>query len=182
MMNTMNISNGFISTWKAKLHELSRELLKSKDLKKYYQKLDVDTNNVNVHLAIFNEPFLSLIFAGKKTIESRFSKNKISPFYKAKKGDIVFIKKSGGAVLGYFIVGDAHYYNMPKDEELKAIKNKYSEGICTFATSDFWERRISARYISLLEIVAIKKIHPFSIDKKDRQAWAIINNLSNETT
>ena len=34
----------------------------------------------NVHVAIVNEPFLGYIKNGKKTIESRFTKNKIAPY------------------------------------------------------------------------------------------------------
>lgn len=34
----------------------------------------------NLHLGIFTEPRLTYMLEGKKTIESRFSKNKILPF------------------------------------------------------------------------------------------------------
>lgn len=33
-----------------------------------------------IHLGIFNEPCLSYMLDRKKTIESRFSKNKIAPY------------------------------------------------------------------------------------------------------
>ncbi len=175
MKNITNISNGSTITWKAKLLDLSNNLIKEDVLAIHYKDEKIDIACINVHLAIFNEPFLSLIFEGKKTIESRFSKNRINPFEKAKKGDIIFIKKSGSQVLGFFVVGQTYYYHLPKERDLNKIKNKYSEAICSSATVDFWESRNSARYISLLEITETKHLQPFNIDKRDRMAWVTLN-------
>ena len=47
---------------------------------------------VNLHLAIVAQPFYSYMLSGKKTIESRFSINKCSPYLKVKDKDIMFIK------------------------------------------------------------------------------------------
>jgi len=53
-----------------------------------------------IHLAIFIEPYLDLIFKGKKTIESRFSINKILPYHKIQIGDVILLKKSSGKIEG----------------------------------------------------------------------------------
>jgi ASC-1-like (ASCH) protein len=174
MKNTTNTSNGSTNTWKAKLIELFKNIQNDDELKSYYHDNNFNLLNAKVHLGVFNEPFLSLIFEEKKTIESRFSKNKISPFNKAQKGDIVFLKKSGGPISGFFIVKNIHYYETPSNEELNHIKKEYSEGICVNAVNDFWEKRIAARYISLLEIECTKRLKPFLIDKKDRLAWIVV--------
>lgn len=60
-----------------------------------------DIKNRTIHLGVFTEPYLSLMLNGVKTIESRFSKNKILPYNQISKNDIVIIKKSGGQILGY---------------------------------------------------------------------------------
>ena len=46
----------------------------------------------NLHLGIFTEPYLTYMLNGEKTIESRFSKNKIAPYNKIDKSDIVIVK------------------------------------------------------------------------------------------
>ena len=39
-----------------------------------------EIKNTQLHLGIFTEPYLTYMLDGKKTIESRFSKNKIAPY------------------------------------------------------------------------------------------------------
>lgn len=131
-------------------------------------------DNAGVHLAIFIEPFFSLLFSGKKTIESRFSINNVAPFRQVYAGDLVFIKKSGGPISGYFIVGKVHYYAKPSTDEQQKIELTFGKGICTEAVQDFWERRSSAHFISIFEIKSVVKFSPLIIDKKDRRAWAVI--------
>ncbi|KKQ35404.1 MAG: hypothetical protein US51_C0006G0001, partial [Microgenomates group bacterium GW2011_GWA2_37_6] len=52
------------------------------------------------HLAIFKGDGAEKILTGKKTIESRFSKNKIAPYGVVSAGDLVYMKLSGGAIIG----------------------------------------------------------------------------------
>lgn len=47
--------------------------------------------NKNVHLGIFSDPYLTYMLDGLKSIESRFSKNRIAPYNKITKDDIVII-------------------------------------------------------------------------------------------
>ena len=63
-----------------------------------------------IHLAILIEPYLSFILNGKKTIESRFSINRIAPFDKIQTGDIVLLKRAGGPLVGISQVINAWFY------------------------------------------------------------------------
>ena len=47
----------------------------------------------SVHLAILLEPYLQYILDGTKTVESRFSKNRIAPYNMVEPGDVVLLKK-----------------------------------------------------------------------------------------
>ncbi|RBP05022.1 hypothetical protein DFR50_1376 [Roseiarcus fermentans] len=38
------------------------------------------SSRVGIHLAIFAEPFLSMVLSGEKTIESRFRRNRCAPY------------------------------------------------------------------------------------------------------
>src|ERR1700680_4435376 len=53
-----------------------------------------------IHLAVFVEPFLGYVLDGSKTVESRFSVNRCAPFGKVSRGDVVLLKRAGGAVVG----------------------------------------------------------------------------------
>ena len=67
------------------------------------EEMDIITKS-KLHLGVFSEPCLSYMLEGKKTIESRFSKNKILPYEKIKEDDIVIVKASGGNVVAYFTI------------------------------------------------------------------------------
>ncbi|MCI9434957.1 MAG: hypothetical protein HFI86_06785 [Bacilli bacterium] len=57
-----------------------------KNLGQQLSKQDIDKiKNQKIHLGIFSEPYLTYMLEGKKTIESRFSKNKIVPYNKIQK-------------------------------------------------------------------------------------------------
>lgn len=161
--------------WKDKLiSQLTKELKQDSDWKSIYEKVLNKEKGVGVHLAIFNEPYLSLIFEGKKKIESRFSINRISPFGRIKKGDLIVLKKSGGAVMGFFIAGEIEYFNNLDNKILKKIENEYGDLICSNIDKSFWKERTKSNYATLVAVKKIKKISPFHIDKKDRMSWVVL--------
>lgn len=121
-----------------------------------------------VHLGIFTNPYLDLMLQGKKTIESRFSKNKIAPYQKIAPKDTVFIKESGGPIVGFFTVKEVLFFDL-KQIDIRDIKEKYNERI--LATEDFWRQKESSNYATLLKIENLTSIKPFKIDKKGMQTW-----------
>lgn len=128
-------------------------------------------NGNSLHLGIFNQPFYAFIMSGDKTIESRFSINKCSPYGKAKKNDIVFIKETGKSICSYSIVSDVKYYSKEeKNLDLELLKANYSKEICAI-DNNFWQDRINKNYASLLWITEPKTIIPFSIEKRDKRGW-----------
>lgn len=130
--------------------------------------------SVGIHLAIFNEPFLSLVYDGKKTIESRLSINKISPFAKIKKGDIILLKESGGFINGIFIAGNVRFYHNLNSKSKDEIESLYGVNICTSIDKHFWEHNTEAKYATLIEVEQVKKTTPFKCSKSDRRGWSIV--------
>lgn len=128
----------------------------------------------SIHLAIVNEPYLKYILQGKKTIESRFTKNCVSPYKKISPNDIVLMKRAGQSVGAYFIVSNVIYFESTP-EVLNNLKETYSEQIC--ADEDFWKVREGKKYITLIQIKEIKKLkESIVVEKKDKRGWVTINN------
>lgn len=160
--------------WKGKLiNYLIEQLKDDSQWGNTIEKMLVDTS-VGVHLAIFNEPFLSLIYSREKKIESRFSMNKISPFEKVRKGDVIILKESGGLVTGVFIAGEVKFYHGLNKKTLEQIEISYGNEICSAYDKGFWKDRTKAKYASLIEVKKVKKILPFKSEKKDRSGWSIL--------
>lgn len=160
--------------WKENLiKKVIIELKRDNNWKNVIRKIEYN-EEIGVHLAVFNEPFLSLIFSGDKKIESRFSKNKISPYKKIHKGDIVVLKASGGPVLGLFLADDVKFYNGTKEGWLNNIESEYSELICSKYDPHFWNNRSKSQYATFISVKNVKKFNPFKIDKTDRTGWSVI--------
>jgi hypothetical protein len=167
--------------WKGKLINYIIEQLKDdSQWKNTIEKILVD-NSVGIHLAIFNEPFLSLVYSKEKKIESRFSMNKICPFEKVRKGDVIILKESGGFVNGVFLAGEIKFYQGLNKEILEQIESVYGKEICSSYDKNFWKSRTKAKYASLIEVKKVKKITPFKSEKNDRSGWSILREgISND--
>lgn len=122
----------------------------------------------NIHLGVFSEPYLTYMLKGEKTIESRFSKNRIAPYNQITKDDMVIVKKSGSDVFGYFTIKDVLFIdlNVTSIEEIKA---KYDKQLCVDET--FWTSKKNSNYATLLIIDKMCKLKPFHINKKGMQTW-----------
>lgn len=121
-----------------------------------------------IHLGIFSEPYLTYMLDGKKTIESRFSKNKIIPYNQITKDDIVIVKKSSGNVLGYFTIKDVLFFDL-NTISIEEIKSKYNKQLCVDET--FWISKKNSNYATLIIIDNLFKLNPFHINKKGMQTW-----------
>jgi len=81
------------------------------------------------HLAIMRKSWCltEKILRGEKTIESRWYKNKISPFDKIKVEDIVYFKDSGEPVKMKAEVSDVKQFSDLTPEKVRNILEKYGE-------------------------------------------------------
>lgn len=122
----------------------------------------------NMHLGIFTEPYLTYMLEGKKTIESRFSKNKILPYNEISKNDIVIVKKSSGNVVAYFTIKEVLFFNL-NEIPINEIKNMYGKELCV--EENFWLSKKDSNYATLIIIDKIIKLNPFHISKKGMQTW-----------
>lgn len=139
----------------------------------------VSNDGIGLHMAIFNEPFLSAILDKRKLYESRFSIKRINPYRKVYNGDIVLIKRNAGKVIGFFVVGKVDYWIKNNKTSLHQLEIEYAEKICSNLDSDFWKNRINCKYGTFIEIREIHLFKSFGIDKQDRTTWIILKERYN---
>ena len=123
----------------------------------------------SAHLALMTEPCLTHLLNGEKTIESRFSRNKIAPYGKVSVGDVIIIKRSCGPILGVFEASAVEYIEFSADSEVLAVKEKYNSKI--LAPEDFWSRKLSSRYATLIDVGNLYTFEPIPISWINRQSW-----------
>lgn len=122
-----------------------------------------------LHLAVMREPYLQLLLDGQKTIESRFSINRVSPFEDVDAGDILALKQSSGPVVGLAVVEHAAFYELdPPTWQL--LRAQFAGPLCA-EDDDFWTVRVRARYATLITVEHVHRIDPIRVKKRDRRAW-----------
>jgi len=123
----------------------------------------------NIHIAVMSEPFLTYVFNGKKTVESRFSLHKVAPFNKVHVGDSVLLK--AGLVVGCFTVGWVKYFDLTS-LPIQMIAANYNEAIC--GSPDFWRGKSTKRYATLVGVTKVRRLTSIAIKKRDRRGWVSI--------
>ncbi len=126
------------------------------------------------HLAIFKGEGTEKILSGKKSIESRFSKAKIAPFGAVSSGDLVYIKPSGGEIIGQFRVKKVIYFDGLTQDDVLDIKKRYEKEISV--DEEYWLGKSKAKYASLIFIGNSARFitSPVKIPKKDQRGWVVL--------
>lgn len=127
------------------------------------------------HLAIFKGEAGEAILSGKKTIESRFSKVRKSPFGLISNGDLVYIKPSGEDIIGQFRVKKVFFFDNLDLSDLSYLRNLYGEGLSV--EKEYWEKNKNARYGTLIFIGDCTRFitSPVKFRKKDLRGWVVLD-------
>ncbi|MBD9627989.1 ASCH domain-containing protein [Ensifer sp. ENS06] len=121
-----------------------------------------------VHLAVFSQPYLDLVLAGDKKIESRFSRNRCAPFDEIRQGDIILLKEVSGPVCGIALASRIWFFDLD-NEPIEAIRQQYGGAI--LADDEFWLQKEESSFATLIELTNPTSIEPLAFDKRDRRGW-----------
>ena len=134
-------------------------------------------NGKSLHLAVFTEPFLTFLMAGKKTVESRFSLNGCAPYDQVAPGDVVLLKRSGDEIVGLAHVSCVQHLTRRTDwHELRA---QYQQQLCA-ADDNFWDDVQDADYASLMWFDMIRSLPLIECEKRDRRGWVVIKHATEQ--
>lgn len=130
-------------------------------------KIQIAENN-GLHLAVFSEPFLSLLLSNRKTADIRMSQARCAPFGTVHTGDIVLIKEVSGPIRAAATVSKVHSF-LTAVTSISKIRDMYGKMLC--APDAFWSRRKAAKYATVIELEHVWMIEPITVPKRDRRAW-----------
>jgi hypothetical protein len=128
-----------------------------------------DAAGTAVHVAVMVEPYLTKIERGEKYIESRLTKMNISPFERARPGDVILFKRSGGAIVAMAEVDNVRFEILNAPHNLAELVEEYSDGLSY--EPEYVASKAEARYASLLWISGVQGVQSLPIEKRGRQAW-----------
>jgi len=137
------------------------------------------------HLAIMRKSWglLPKILSGEKRIESRWYKNKYSPWDKIGKGDIVYFKNSGDPVSLKVGVDKVIQFSNLAPQKVREILEKYGkeDGLGIEDVPKFFQIFKDKRYCILVFLKDPEKIKPFEVNKEGfgmMSAWITVDNIS----
>lgn len=139
----------------------------------YLSDATLPRSRIGIHLAIFSEPFLSMVLTGEKTVESRFSRNRCAPYGEIDDGDIILLKEVAGPICGLVLARRAWCYDLTC-EPIDRIRNRFGAGIG--ADDAFWFSCADALYATLIELETPTAIAPINCDKRDRRGWVSLRS------
>ena len=132
---------------------------------------NVQTIQTGEHVAILRQPYLDMILDGKKVVESRLSARKIAPYGRVHKGDLVYLKLSGGDIVGTAVV-DSTVSVSGTNEWVLSLRDKWNDQI--HGDDAYWESKSNARYGTLIWLTDIQRITPIPYKKRDSRAWVVV--------
>lgn len=124
------------------------------------------------HIAVFIGNAIAKILMGEKTVESRLTFNKIAPYLCVQKNDEIFLKESGGRIIGKVIVDNALFFDKLNGEKIGKIRKEYGKEIG--AADDFWKNKSRSRFATIIFLKNPQRfLSPIKYKKKDRRAWVV---------
>ena len=126
------------------------------------------------HLAIFKGDGAKKILTGEKTIESRFARGRIAPYGVVSCGDLVYIKPSGGEIIGQFKVKKVIFFDNLDLSDLSNLKEKYGKQLAV--DEDYWKGKDKSKYATLIFVGESTKFitSPIKLKKKDLRGWVVL--------
>jgi ASC-1-like (ASCH) protein len=132
---------------------------------------------MNYHLVILKKPYLDAILAGRKKIESRFTKSRQYACGRVSAGDKLFLKESSGPVCATATVEAVRNFEDLTPNRIIEIKQQYNQHI--LGSDEYWQSRNDCRSGFLVWLEDVKSISPVRINKKDWRAWVVLTEKNN---
>ena len=124
------------------------------------------------HIAILRQPFFDMVLSGEKTIESRWAMNRIAPYKKVEKGDVILLKETGKDVTATARVKEVAFYELtPKIVE--DIRVKFGKQIGTDKFED-WQSTLHKKYCTLIWLEDVKKIESMKVPRSNGAGWIVL--------
>ena len=127
------------------------------------------------HIAILRQPFFDMVLNGEKTIESRWSMNKIALYKKVNIGDEILLKLTGQPVTATAKVQDVKYYQLTSDI-VEDIRIKYGKQIGTDKFED-WQDTKQKKFCTLIWLKDVKKITPLVVPRSNGAGWIVLKDF-----
>lgn len=124
------------------------------------------------HIAILRQPFFDMVLSGEKTIESRWSMNKVAPYGKVSVGDEILLKETGKDVTAVATAEKVLFFKLTP-EIVEEIRVKYGKQIGTDKFEN-WQKTLQKKYCTLIWLKDVKPIQPIKVKRSNGAGWLLM--------
>jgi hypothetical protein len=122
------------------------------------------------HVAIIDAHAAEALLAGRKRVETRFSRTRRAPFGRANRHDIIHFKVSGGAIIGTCSVTRVRTLADLTPSRITALRRELDRAVA--APYAYWAARRHCRYATLLWLSPLAAPPPgLRIPRQYGTAW-----------
>jgi len=131
----------------------------------------------NCHLVVLKRPYLEAILAGRKRIESRFTRTRQFFWGRVLPGDKLFLKESSGAVCAVATVSAVKRFEDLTPIKIVEIRKQYDKDIG--GSDEYWRSKADCRFCILVWLQEVRVIGPVKIGKRDWRGWVVLTEKEN---
>jgi hypothetical protein len=129
---------------------------------------------LRTHLAVMVEPYLTRVLSGEKTIESRFARVRAAPYGQIAPGDLIWLKRAGGPIMGSARVAEVHQYAGLTPERVDMLLARWGAALRLEAA--FIARIRGCRYATLIWLGDVRALPaPIRYERRDRRGWVVLD-------
>jgi len=139
----------------------------------FWGEYEKENCRISVHLAILRRSYLDLILNLEKTVESRFSVDRRTPYDCVAVGDVVLLKQVSGPILGIARAANVWFFEL-NDKQFKSIQKNFAEDL-RIEDPHMWARIKKSSYATLIRLDNVRRINPIAFPKRDQRAWIVFS-------
>ena len=125
------------------------------------------------HLAIFLKGVAEKVLKGEKSVEIRLSQNRIAPYLEVQKDDEIYLKNSGGRIIGKITVDNCLYYEHLSPAIIQDLRKTYFNKAAM--NKEFWQKKSKAHFATIIFLKnPTKFLTPVAFKKHDRRPWVVM--------
>lgn len=125
------------------------------------------------HLVILRPPYLDMILAGEKTVESRLSRNRHPAVTRCAPGDVLYLKRTGGDVEGRARVAGIDRYAGLNRDGLRALAEQWAGRVAATEPDDWYQRiKQDARHALFFTLADVERLRIPASALPRRLPWA----------
>ena len=128
---------------------------------------------MSCHVAILKRPYIDLILAGKKSVESRLYRTPKPPVDVLREGELIHLKESGGPFRAVAVAAKVEQFTDLTPRRMRELQREYGPAVC--AEPGYWEQRRDTRFavFATLSFVSEEPTGP-SYVANAYQAWHVV--------